>query len=86
MEEAGQHGFRSITWFALAAPPGTPAPLIAKINRDSVGVLKDPKVSERLRQFQLDPGATSPEQTARFFTQELQLWGKVIKDAHITIQ
>lgn len=86
MEEAGQHGFRSITWFALAAPPGMPAPLIAKINRDSVGVLKDPKVSERLRQFQLDPGATSPEQTARFFTQELQLWGKVIKDAHITIQ
>jgi tripartite-type tricarboxylate transporter receptor subunit TctC len=86
MEEAGQHGFRSITWFALAAPPATPPPLIAKINRDTVAVLKDPKVSDRLRQFQLDPGATSSEETARFFAEELQLWGKVIKDANITVQ
>jgi tripartite-type tricarboxylate transporter receptor subunit TctC len=86
MEEAGQHGFRSITWFALAAPPGTPAPLVAKINRDTVDVLKDPKVSDKLRHFQLDPGATSPEETGRFFADELQLWGKVIKDANIAVQ
>jgi tripartite-type tricarboxylate transporter receptor subunit TctC len=43
-------------------------------------------VSDRLRQFQLDPGATSPEETGRFFADELQLWGKVIKDANIAVQ
>jgi tripartite-type tricarboxylate transporter receptor subunit TctC len=86
MEEAGQHGFRSITWFALAAPPRMPAPLVAKINRDTVDVLKDPNVSYKLRQLQLDPGATSPEETSRFFAEELKLWGKVIKDANITVR
>jgi len=86
MEEAGQPGFRSITWFALAAPPGTPASLIAKINRDTIDILKDPKVSDRLRQLQLDSGATSPEETAQFFAEELKLWGKVIQDANITVQ
>jgi tripartite-type tricarboxylate transporter receptor subunit TctC len=86
MEEAGLPGFRSITWFALAAPPGTPAPLVAKINRDTVEVLKDPQVSERLHQLQLDPGATTPEQTAQFFADELKLWGGVIAAAHISVQ
>jgi tripartite-type tricarboxylate transporter receptor subunit TctC len=86
MAEAGLAGFRSITWFALAAPPGTPAALIAKINRDTVEVLKDPKVVERLHALQLDPGATSPEETAQFFADELKLWGKVITEAHISVQ
>jgi tripartite-type tricarboxylate transporter receptor subunit TctC len=86
MEESGLPGFRSITWFALAAPPGTPAPLVAKINRDTVEVLKDPQVSERLHQLQLDPGATTSEQTAQFFADELKLWSKVIEAAHISVQ
>jgi tripartite-type tricarboxylate transporter receptor subunit TctC len=86
MEESGLPGFRSITWFALAAPPGMPAPLVAKINRDTVEVLKDPQVSERLNQLQLDPGATTPEETAKFFADELKLWGGVIAAAHISVQ
>jgi tripartite-type tricarboxylate transporter receptor subunit TctC len=86
MEESGLPGFRSITWFALAAPPGMPAPLVAKINRDTVEVLKDPQVSERLHQLQLDPGATTPEETAKFFADELKLWGGVIAAAHIIVQ
>ena len=86
VRETGLPGFRSITWFALAAPPETPAPLVAKINRDTVGILKDPAVSSKLRALQLEPSATSPEETARFFADELKLWGKVIKDANITVQ
>jgi tripartite-type tricarboxylate transporter receptor subunit TctC len=86
MEEAGLPGFRSVTWFALAAPPGTPAALVARINRDTVEVLKDPKVVERLQQLQLDPGATTPEETKKFFADELALWGRVIATAHITVQ
>jgi tripartite-type tricarboxylate transporter receptor subunit TctC len=86
MEESGLPGFRSVTWFALAAPPGTPAPLVAKINRDTVEVLKDPQVSERLHQLQLDPGATTPEETAQFFADELKLWSGVIAAAHISVQ
>jgi tripartite-type tricarboxylate transporter receptor subunit TctC len=86
MEESGLPGFRSITWFALAAPPGTPAPLVTRINRDTVEVLKDQQVSDKLHKLQLDPGATTPEETKKFFADELTLWGKVIAQAHITVQ
>jgi tripartite-type tricarboxylate transporter receptor subunit TctC len=86
MEQSGLPGFRSVTWFALAAPPGTPAALVTRINRDTVEVLKDPAVRERLQKLQLDPGATSPAETAKFFADELKLWGKVIAQAHISVQ
>jgi tripartite-type tricarboxylate transporter receptor subunit TctC len=86
VQETGFPGYRSITWFALVGPPGLSAPLVAKINQDTIQVLKDPSVSSKLRDLQLEPGATSPEETARFFADELKLWGKVITDAHITVQ
>ena len=43
-------------------------------------------MSERLHQLQLDPGATTPEETAQFFAAELKLWGGVIAAAHISVQ
>jgi tripartite-type tricarboxylate transporter receptor subunit TctC len=86
VQETGFPGYRSITWFALAGPPGLPAPLVTKINQDTIQILKDPSVSAKLRDLQLEPGATSPEETVRFFADELKLWGKVITDAHITVE
>ena len=48
--EAGVPGFRSITWFGLVAPPGTPAALAQRINRDTVEMLRSPEVAERLQE------------------------------------
>ena len=53
--EAGLPGFRSITWFALVAPPGTPAALAERINHDTVEALGSPDVRDRLRDLSLDP-------------------------------
>jgi tripartite-type tricarboxylate transporter receptor subunit TctC len=85
IQETGLPGFRSITWFALGAPPDTPAAIADKINHDTVEILKDPDVNAKLRKLQLEPSAFSRQETAQFFADETKLWGKVIKDAHITI-
>jgi len=84
--EAGLAGFRSITWFGLVAPPGTPAALAERINHDTVDVLGNRDVSERLRDLSLDPGATSRADTAKFFAEETTLWSQVIKQAGIAPQ
>jgi tripartite-type tricarboxylate transporter receptor subunit TctC len=86
LHESGLPGFRSITWFGLVAPPGTPAPLAARINRDVVEILKSKDVSDKLRELRLDPGATNPAETRKFFTDEATLWGEVIKEAKISAQ
>ncbi|HVY58763.1 MAG TPA: tripartite tricarboxylate transporter substrate binding protein [Xanthobacteraceae bacterium] len=84
--ESGLPGFRSITWFGLVAPPKTPADLVAHINRDAVEVLKSKEVTATLAKLSLEPGATSPAETAKFFAAETQLWSKVIKETGLKPQ
>jgi tripartite-type tricarboxylate transporter receptor subunit TctC len=84
--ESGLHGFKSITWFGLVAPPGTPAAIANKVNQDVVELLKSKEVGEALRRISLDPGALSPAETTKFFADETALWAKVIKEAGIQPQ
>jgi tripartite-type tricarboxylate transporter receptor subunit TctC len=84
--EAGVPGFRSITWFGLVAPPGTPAALAQRINRDTVEILRSAEVTDRLQNLSLEAGAMSPAETIKFFADETALWSKVITDAGITPQ
>jgi tripartite-type tricarboxylate transporter receptor subunit TctC len=86
ISEAGLPGFRSITWFALVAPPAAPPSLAEKINRDVADILNRNDVSDMLRSISLEPGATSPAETARFFAEEAALWSKVIAEAGIQPQ
>jgi tripartite-type tricarboxylate transporter receptor subunit TctC len=83
--ESGLPGFRSITWFAMVAPPNTPAALTGKINRDVVEVLKRPQVQAKLRELRLDPMIGTPADATAFFAEETRLWGDVIKEANVTV-
>jgi len=84
--EAGVPGFRSITWFGFAGPPGLPTALADRLNRDAVEVLRSKEFGERLEALSLEVGATAPAETARFFSDETALWSGVIKQAGITPQ
>ena len=81
--ESGVPGFRSITWFALVAPPGTPAAIVEKVNRDTNAALRD--LADKLAAIRLEPMPGSTEDAARFIADETALWGKVIAQAHITL-
>jgi tripartite-type tricarboxylate transporter receptor subunit TctC len=81
--EAGLPEFKSVTWFGFVAPPATPALLVEKINHDTVDLLGDAEVRDALRRISLEPGATLPAETARFFAEETALWAKVIAQAGI---
>jgi tripartite-type tricarboxylate transporter receptor subunit TctC len=84
--ESGLPGFRSITWFAMVGPPAMPAALAARINRDVVDILQRPAVSAKLRDLRLDPMIGTPADSTRFFAEETELWGKVIREANVTVQ
>jgi tripartite-type tricarboxylate transporter receptor subunit TctC len=86
LAESGLPGFRSVTWFAVVAPPATPGALADKVNRDVVDGLNKPDVAESLARLTLEPMIGSPADAARFFAEETKLWGKVIADARINIE
>jgi tripartite-type tricarboxylate transporter receptor subunit TctC len=84
--ESGLPGFRSVTWFAMVAPPDTPAAIVDEINHAVADGLRRPEVSVRLRELMLDPMFGSPADVKKFFAAETELWGQVIRDADIKVE
>jgi tripartite-type tricarboxylate transporter receptor subunit TctC len=84
--EQGLPGFRSITWFAIAGPPGLPAAIADKINRDTDAVLHEPEIVQKLRAIELDPMGGSRAEAKKFIGEETQLWGHVIRESHISLE
>ena len=83
MIELGLKDFISDTWNAMAAPPKTPAPIIAKLNGALNEVLKMPEVQDQYRKLGLQLGGGTPEHMAQVMKGDTERWGAVIKAAHI---
>jgi tripartite-type tricarboxylate transporter receptor subunit TctC len=82
--EAGMPGFEAV--FGMAAPAGTPRPIIDRLNAELATILAMPDVKAKL----LEQGAyathTKPEQAATMIRNEVAKWAKVIKDANVKVE
>jgi len=85
MEEAGVKDFRSDSWNALAAPPKTPAAIVAKLNDAINAVLKERDTAEHLRGMNMTPVGGAPDAAKFFIKQETERWGEVIRAAKISL-
>jgi tripartite-type tricarboxylate transporter receptor subunit TctC len=83
MIELGLKDFVSDTWNAIAAPPKTPAPIIAKLNTAVNDVLKMPEVQDQYRKLGLQIGGGTPQDMANVMKGDTERWGAVIKEANI---
>jgi tripartite-type tricarboxylate transporter receptor subunit TctC len=78
-------GFASVTWYAIVAPPRTPAAVVNKVNAGVNEALQDPVVQKRLAELSAEPVGGTPEATAAYLKQETERWKNVITTAHVTI-
>jgi len=78
-------GFSSVTWYALVAPPKTPAAIVDKINAGVNEALRDPDVQKRLADLSAEPVGGTPQATAAYFHDEVERWKNVITSAHVTL-
>jgi tripartite-type tricarboxylate transporter receptor subunit TctC len=85
MDEAGVKNFRSDTWNALAAPPHTPAAIVAKLNAGINAVLKQPETAAHLRAMSMTPIGGAPDAIKQFIREETARWGDVIRAANIRV-
>ena len=83
--EAGLPGLVSTGWFALAAPPKTPAALASDIAKAAIEVIKLPEVQARIRAMNYEPIGSTPAEMAAFVKEEAQRWGEVIKNNNIVV-
>ena len=83
--EAGFPGFEATSWFALLAPKGTPKPIVDKVRAEALKVLADPEMAKKFAVIGLEPVGSTGEQTKAAIAGDIPKWGKVIKEAGITV-
>ncbi len=81
--ESGVPGFEMLGWYGLAAPAGTPKPVIDKLNRAAVAALRDPKVERSVKDLGLTPVGNSPEDFSKYIEEENTRWSNVIRKANL---
>ena len=79
-------GFEVVAWFALFAPAGTPAAIVARLNAESDKILKLAEVRERIAQTGSEPVGGSPESLAKFLAEDIAKWRRVTREAGIPAQ
>jgi len=83
MSEAGLPGFDIGSWFGLLAPAGTPAPIVSRLNAETVKVLGRADVQSTLGAQGLDLVPGSPEQFAAHIKSEIAKFTRIAKAAGI---
>ncbi len=81
--EAGIPDFQASTWFGIAAPVGTPAAAVARINQSIRRAMALPEVIESLAKLGAEPNQWSDKQFADWTRSEAAKWGSVIQAAGI---
>jgi tripartite-type tricarboxylate transporter receptor subunit TctC len=79
ISEAGVPGYDVSSWYGLLAPAGTPAAVVAKLQREIARVMRLPDVSEKLTSQGLDIVGNTPEEFAAIIKAEIVKWAKVVK-------
>jgi tripartite-type tricarboxylate transporter receptor subunit TctC len=74
-------GFEATSWFAMFAPAGTPAAVVAKLNAEMKRVFALPDVQDKLKTLGLEAAIGSPEDLARLQAVEIVKWAKVVKES-----
>jgi tripartite-type tricarboxylate transporter receptor subunit TctC len=85
--EQGLPGVEASVWNAFFLPPGTPRPIVDKLNKAMSDTLDDPAIRGRLEGLGLEiaaPERRTPEYLKKFLADEVERWGKVVHAAGIS--
>ncbi len=84
--ESGISGFVAQGWFAVVAPAGTPAPILARLNSEVVEAMKIQELRDRLIAGGAEPATGTPEQLGALIRSENAKWARVIKAGGVKLQ
>jgi tripartite-type tricarboxylate transporter receptor subunit TctC len=83
--EQGVQGYVASTWAGLLAPAGTPAPILKRVADEIAAIVKMDDVKARLDAMGTIPVGSSPAEFDRFIAAESAKWGKVIREAKVSL-
>lgn len=85
MREIGYPGFEDYSQgLGIAAPAGTPEPVVARLNAAVRASLEKPETNQRLKSLGAIVTASTPAEFGAFLERDLDRWRRVIEAAKIT--
>ena len=83
MAEVGIPNLVLSNWFGFFAPPGAPAEVVQRLNRELNTIVAMPDVIERMASFGAEPGGGTPQHFGKLYRDEHETWKALIQRASI---
>ncbi len=85
LAESGANGIDFVQWRGLLAPAGISPEIQSKIYTDTQEIVKQPEVSDRLRELAEDPVSLGPEEFSRIMRNDVAKYRQIVKTAQIRV-
>jgi tripartite-type tricarboxylate transporter receptor subunit TctC len=72
-------------WYGVFAPAGTPAPIVERLNREIAKAMVQPSIRTKIEAMGLQPAQETPQGLATVVKEELDSFGPIVKQAHMTL-
>ena len=87
--EQGVPGVEATVWNGFFFPKGTPKPIVDKMQKAIETMIARPDIRQKMESLGLEilpPEQRTPAYLAQFLKADVERWGKVIKDAYISVE
>ena len=84
--ERGFPGFEAGSWFGFFAPKGTPAEVVATLNKAVNEIVEVPAMQAALIKEGADPAGGTPQQFGAFVQREYEKWRVVVRESGATAE
>jgi tripartite-type tricarboxylate transporter receptor subunit TctC len=83
--ESGFPGFEADAWWGFFAPAGTPKPIIERLATELDGIFREERIARQLAESQQVTFARGgPEQLRKFLSEQMRIWGAVVRENGVT--
>jgi tripartite-type tricarboxylate transporter receptor subunit TctC len=84
--ESGLPGFEAVQYYGLAAPAGTPRPIVERLNKELQAILKSDDVKKHMLDLGSEPAPGTPEDYAANIRTEEGKWAALIKKLGLKVE
>jgi tripartite-type tricarboxylate transporter receptor subunit TctC len=84
--EAGLPGYEATGWWGILAPAGTPAPIVARMNKEIKEILNSDDVKKLFLSEGSEVDYLGPAEFGSYLEREITQWTRVVKEANIKVE
>jgi tripartite-type tricarboxylate transporter receptor subunit TctC len=84
--ESGLPNFEAVQYYGLAAPAGTPRPIVERLNKELRAILASDEMKKRLIDDGTDPAPSTPEEYAANIAREEGKWAALVQKLGLKIE